>query len=68
MTLFFIQFNFLDITVPGRVSPKHNILRHIDVSKRVYVIFIIRYYFVSVFVHWWIVLGPWDCILVYKFI
>jgi len=26
MTFFFVQFNFLEITVPGRVSRTHNII------------------------------------------
>jgi len=46
MTFFFIQFNFLKITVPGRVSKKHNIiyqrnLKCCTYSSNTYVIIIL---------------------------
>jgi len=55
MTLFFIQFNFLDITVPGRVSPKHNILRrHLETYiHNIYYSLLFRFSFCSLVACTW---------------
>lgn len=58
MTFFFVQFNFLEITVPGRVSKTNN--NEIHSCNLKCCTNVSNFYFILVFVHWWIVQCPWN--------
>jgi len=48
MTFFFVQFNVLEITVPGRVSKKHNIINLCNLKCCSFVFIIILFQFLFI--------------------